>query len=184
MRKAPACGRSKRPLEFSRIANGLLAAGLIGAQFFVAAAAARTFPIPSERPVATVEIPDSWRPALAPNGVEGSASNGAVHLAVEFVAASDLNTATATAMEKLAERGVVLAPETKRSAARRFNGLDALKIDFSGTDSNGESDITLILVAVPRKPGFVAICYWGDDEAQEFVGNDLQSIADSIRSSK
>jgi hypothetical protein len=184
MRKAPTCGRFKRALEFSRIAGALLAAGLIGAQFIVAAAAARPFPIPSEHPIATVEIPDSWRPALAPNGVEGSASNGAVHLAVEFVAASDLDAATARAMEKLAERGVALAPETKRSAARRFNGLDALKVDFSGTDSNGESDITLILVAVPRKPGFVAICYWGDDEAQESVGNDLQSIADSIQASK
>jgi len=183
MRNAPAPGRSTRALEFSRIAGALLA-GLIGAQVFVAAAAARTFPIPSERPVATIEIPDSWRPALAPDGVEGSANNGAVHLAVEFVAASDVDTATAKAMERLAERGVALAPETKRSAARRFNGLDALKVDFSGTDSNGESEITLILVAVPRKPGFVAICYWGDDEAQESVGNDLQSIADSIQASK
>jgi hypothetical protein len=183
MRKAPARDRSTRALEFLRLA-GVLSAGLIGVQVFVAAAAARTFPIPGERPIASVEIPDSWRPALAPDGVEGSASNGAVHLAVAFVAASDLDAATARAMERLGERGVVPAPETKRSAARRFNGLDALKVDFSGTDSNGESEITVILVAVPRKPGFVAICYWGDDEAQESVGNDLQSIADSIQAWK
>jgi len=183
-RLAPARGRPVNGAHFARIARSLLAAGVIGAQIFVVSAAARTFPIPSDQPVATVDIPDSWRPALTPNGVEGSANDGAVRLAVEFVAASDLDAASAAAMKKLAGRGVVVAPETKRLATRRFNGLDALKIDFSGTDPNGESSITLILVAAPRKPGFVSICYWGDDETQVSVSDDLLSIIDSVEATK
>jgi hypothetical protein len=66
------------------------------------------------------------------------------------------------------------------NAVLRFNGSDALEIDFSGAESKGEPDVTLILIAALRKPGFVAICYWGDDEALESVSNDIQAIADSV----
>jgi len=150
----------------------------------VAGAAARTLPVPAERPVATIEIPDDWHPISTRDGLEGSVNNGAVRLTVQFFRASHLETATAMAITKLTQGGVALMPDTRRAALRRYNGLDALKIDYSGTDPNGESDITLILVAIPGKSGFVAVCYWGDDEAQESVSNDLQSITESLQLTK
>ena len=158
----------------------LLAALAIGAQFFTASAAAKRFPIPSDLPGATVDIPDGWRPAVAAEGVEGLGLEGAVVLTVEFVFAPDVEAAGAAAIKRLAQRGVVVAPETKRTARRSFNGSEAFKIDFSGTDPSGDTDVTLIVIAAPRKPGFVSICYWGDDEALESVSNDIQSIADSV----
>jgi hypothetical protein len=72
-------------------------------------------------------------------------------------------------------------PESRHEARRRYNGFDALKIDYTGTDQNGETDITMILIALPEKSGFVAICTWGDDEAQTAVSSDLLAIADSVR---
>ena len=158
----------------------LLAALAIGAQFFTDSAAAKRFPIPSDRPGATVDVPDGWRPAAAAEGVEAIGLEGAVVLAIEFVSAPDAEAAGAAAIMRLAQRGVVVAPETKRTARRSFNGSDALKIDFSGTDKNGDTDVTLIVIAAPRTPGFVSICYWGDDEALESVSNDIQTIADSV----
>ncbi len=167
-----------------RLIRGFCAGLIICANFVAVGAAARTFPIPAERSVATIEVPDDWHPVSTRDGVEGSASNGAVHLAVQFIEASHFEAAAAMAMTKLILSGVVLSPDTRRTAPRRYNGLDALKIDYSGTDPNGESDIALILVAMPGKSGFVAVCYWGDDEAQESVGNDLQSIAESLEPAK
>ena len=110
--------------------------------------------------------------------------SGAVRFAAEFIAAPDLDAASAAATAKLKQSGVVVDAETRRAARRRLNGLDALKIDYSGTDPSGESDITIILVALPLKVGFVAVCYWGEDEAQESVSNDLQSIAESVELAK
>jgi hypothetical protein len=92
-----------------------------------------------------------------------------------------LDAASATAATKLARSGVAVDPESRREAHRRYNGFEALKIDYTGTDQNGESDITIVLVALPEKSGFVAVCTWGDDEAQESVSNELQAIADSVR---
>jgi hypothetical protein len=160
--------------------GGLLAAIAIGAQFFTASAAAKRFPIPSDLPGATVDIPDGWRPEVAAEGVEGLGLEGAVVLTVEFVSAPDAEAAGAAAITRLAQRGVVVAPETKRTARRSFNESEAFKIDFSGADRNGDTDVTLIMIAAPRKSGFVSICYWGDDEALESVSNDIQSIADSV----
>lgn len=170
--------------RLNRPIASLFAAFVAGAPIFAASAAAKTFPIPSDQPAATVDIPDSWRPTLSPNGIEGSAADGAVRLAVEFVAAPDLEEASEVAIKKLAERGVVIAPGTKRTAKRQLNGFVAFKVDFSGTDPSGEFEITLMLVAAPKRSGFVSISYWGDDEAQESVSNDLQSIADSLAVAK
>ena len=166
------------------IARGLRAALAVWAHFTIAGAAARTFSIPPDRPVATIDVPDDWRPMSIRDGVEGSAMSEAVRIAAEFISAPDLDAASATARAKLRQSGVVVAAETGRAARRLYNGLDALKIEYSGTDPNGESDITIILVAMPAKAGFVAVCYWGEDEAQEFVSNDLQSIADSVELAK
>jgi hypothetical protein len=161
-------------------ARGFGAALLIWTNLSIAGASARTFPIPPQHPVATIDVPGDWRAMSTRDGVEGSANNVPVRFAVQFILAPDLDTATATAMIKLTQSGVVVAPETRRVARRGYSGLDALKIDFSGTDPSGESDITVILIAVPAKSGFVVVCYWGDDEAQESVSNDLQSIAESV----
>jgi hypothetical protein len=158
----------------------VLASIVIGAQILAVSAAARTFSIPRDQPVATVDIPDSWRPTPACGGIEGSALDGVVHLAVEFIAAPDVGAASAAAIKKLADRNVAINPKTQRTAILRFNAFEALKTDFSGTDPSGESEITLILVATPRKSGFLLISYWGDDEAQESVSNDLQSVLDSL----
>lgn len=183
-RHGPALGRSAKRPCFRKIGLGLLAAVGIGAGLFVGSAAATTFPIPGDQPVVTVDIPDSWRPTPVRDGVEGVALQGAVHLTVNFVSAPDLNVASAAAIKKLAGRDVVVAPATKRTAPRRFSGFDAFKIDFSGVDPNGESSITLILIATPTKSGFVSISFWGDDDAQESVSNEIQSIADSVEIAK
>ncbi len=39
-------------------------------------AAAGTFPVPAENPIATVSIPDSWSPNAYEGGVEGTSADG------------------------------------------------------------------------------------------------------------
>lgn len=173
-----ACSRTSFRLRKS----GGLCAALFGlAHLATLGAAAATFPIPPDHPAARIDIPDDWRPMSIGGGVEGSASNAAVRLAVQFIPASDLDAASAAATTKLARSGVAVDPESRHEARRRYNSFDALKIDYTGTDQNGETDITMILIAFPEKSGFVAICTWGDDEAQTAVSSDLLAIADSVR---
>jgi hypothetical protein len=162
------------------VAVRLFATLLVAASFTTANAAARSFPLPADRPLATIEVPDDWRPVASRDEVEGSAGEAAVGLAVQFIAAPDFEAAVAAAMANLAQKRVLAAPGTRRTAPRRYSGLNARKIDFSGTDPNGDSDITVILVELPAKSAFVAICVWGEDEAQESVSNDVQAIAESI----
>ncbi len=150
----------------------------------IAIAAARPFPLPAVAPVATIDVPEEWGPTATGEGVEGAVDNGAVRLSAQYIPVHDVDSALTATMANVRRRGVSPEAGTRRSSARRLNGLDALKVDFSGTDPNGESEITVILIALPAKAGFVAVAYWGDDEAQESVGNDLQAIAESIRPTK
>jgi len=164
----------------TKMASSLAAVLTIGSLMLTAAAAAKTFRIPYDRPIATLEISDFWRPVADSNGVEGAVFEGAVHLTVQFIPAPDVDKAAEAAIQQLSNRGVAVDPGTRRTANRDFNRSAAFKIDFSGTDPNGESDITLILIAAPRNRGFVSIGYWGDDEAEETVSNEIQSMADSV----
>jgi hypothetical protein len=179
-RSYPAPGRAIEYKRFTKMTGSLLASIVIVAQLFAAPATARTFSIPRDQPVASVEIPDWWHPVFASDSAEGSAMDGAARLAVEFIAAPGMDAAIAAAIARLGKRKVAVAPETRRAVSQRINGLDRLKVDFSGTDSNGDSSITLILVAAAKGAGFVAISYWGDGEAQEAVANDLLTIVDSL----
>ena len=148
-------------------------------------AAARSVPIPAAAAaVVTVDIPDDWPAKATGDGVSSSTDNGTVRLVVQFIPAPDRESASAAAMASLERSGVSPVPESRRASEQRYGGLDAWKVDFSGADRNGESEITVILIALPAKAGFVAIEYWGDDEAQESVGNDLQGIAESVRLAK
>jgi hypothetical protein len=109
------------------IARGLCAALAVWAYFTIAGAAARTFPIPPDHPVATIDVPDDWRTTSIRDGVEGSPGSVAVRIAAEFISAPDLDAASVTITTKLRQSGVVVAPETRHAARRRYNGLDALR---------------------------------------------------------
>lgn len=164
--------------RFAGILRPVLAISVSAA---IASASAHPFPLPPTAAIATIDVPEEWRPTATAEGVEGSDDDGAVRLAAQFIPTPDSDAALAIAITGLARRGVAPALETRRSSERRYGGLAALKLDFSGVDSHGESTITTILVALPERAGFVAVSYWGDDEAEESLGNDLISIAESIR---
>jgi hypothetical protein len=147
-------------------------------------AAAGTFGVPARHPVVDVDIPDDWRPAATADGVEGSVDDGEVRLSVQFIVNSDLEAAIATTLKALRRAGVGIAPGTRRSRKQQFDGLDGLRTDYSGEYRGGDADVTLISIAAPDKSGVVVVAYWGDGDAQESVGSDLLSIADSLRRSK
>jgi hypothetical protein len=177
---APSIAREAVAMSAQRVRFlGTLLVISVGASFAVAAT--RPFPFPAAAPVATIDVPEDWGPRATSDGVEGSTNNGAVRLNAQFIPAPDPDSAFAAAMASIRRQGVSPTLQSRRSWRQRYNGLDALKVSFSGTDPNGESEITMILVTLPGNAGFVAVSYWGDDEAQESVGNDLQAIAESIK---
>ena len=54
----------------------IISALLIAFSFFSAPVFAKTFAIPSENPIATVNIPNSWEPNEYDGGVEGTSKDG------------------------------------------------------------------------------------------------------------
>ena len=57
-------------------------------------ALAKTFPIPSDNPVATINIPNSWEPSEYDGGVEGTSKDGQFYFAIEAVNSKDIGEAT------------------------------------------------------------------------------------------
>lgn len=177
-------GRPRGALRSGIRAPMLTVALLTSLCVTIAVAAARPFPLPPTAPVATIDVPDDWGPAATSDGVDGAANRGAVRLSAQFIRAPNADMGLSAAMTGLRARGL-LAPglRQRRASSQRAGEFDALRIDFS-EDGTDEPAGTLMLVGLPAKAGFVAVSWWGDDDAQESVGTDLLAIVESVRLAK
>ncbi|MGD1037713.1 MAG: hypothetical protein ABR878_11060 [Roseiarcus sp.] len=148
------------------------------------AAIAATFPIPSENPIATVSIPDSWEPKAYEGGVEATSSDGAIYVAIEEVAAEDVKSATEEGLKFFLKSGVDINFDSQKTKDIKINALDAFDLSFTGKDKDGPADISLTLVQTNAKGKFLLLYYWGSADGEKANAGDLKAISDSIQATK
>jgi hypothetical protein len=162
----------------------LAIAFLLAACLLPAFAVAGTFPIPTDNPVATVSIPDSWEPKPYEGGVEGTSADGKVYVAVEQVEAADVKAAVEEGFKFFIKQGVELDPKSMTTKDIKINGLDAFDMVASGKDKDGAADISLTLVSTNVATKFLMLYYWGSADGAKANGADLKAMSDSIQATK
>lgn len=156
-----------------------LAASLIPAFAFAA-----TFPVPSENPIATVSIPDSWEPKPYEGGVEGTSADGRVYIAAEQVEAADVKSAVEEGFKFFIKQGVEIDPKSMTTKDTKINGLDAFDMVASGKDKDGAANISITLVSTNSPTKFLFLYYWGSADGEKANGADLKAMSDSIQATK
>jgi hypothetical protein len=164
----------KRLLAYSFLAM-LIAPGL---------AAAKTFPIPDEDPVATVSIPDKWDSSPYEGGIESTSPDGKVYIALESVLAKDVKTATEEGIEWFAKQGVDIDPNSMKTRDTKIGGLPAFDLQFTGKDKDGPAGISLTLVGTNAEGKFLMLYFWGSPAGVEANAPALKAIGDSIQATK
>jgi hypothetical protein len=162
----------------------LLALSLLASLFLSSAAAAATFPIPDENPVATVSLPEKWESSPYDGGIESTSPDGKIYVAMEVVAAKDVKSATEEGLEFFAKQGVEINPESLKTKDTKINGLSAFDLQFTGKDKDGPAKVSLTLVATNAEGKFLMLYYWGSEAGEQANGADLQAISDSIQATK
>jgi hypothetical protein len=147
-------------------------------------AVAATFPVPADNPIATVSIPDTWGPEAYDGGVEGTSADGAIYVAFEAVAASDVKSATEEGLKFFIKQGVTLDPESLKTKDIKINALDAFDLTFTGKDKDGAANISLTLVQTNAKDKFLMLYYWGSADGEKANLAELKKISDSIQATK
>ena len=145
---------------------------------------AKTFPIPSDNPVATVNIPNSWEPNEYDGGVEGTSKDGQFYFAFEAVNRKDSAEATRESMLWFKKQGVVLDLNSQTTNESMLNGLPVYVISYTGKDKDGPTNITTVIVATNKKDRFLMIYGWGSDSADQANKKEIDKILASISLTK
>jgi hypothetical protein len=168
--------------ESRMVRSGLIA--LIALVLLPSFAVAKTFPVPSDDPIATVSIPDSWNPQAYEGGVEATSDDGKVYVAIEQVAADDVKSATEEGIKFFVKQGVDIDANSMKTKEIKINSLDAFDIAFTGKDKDGPANVSLTLVKTNAGGKFLLLYYWGSPEGEKANAGDLKKISDSIQATK
>lgn len=162
----------------------IISALLIAFSFFSAPVFAKTFAIPSENPIATVNIPNSWEPNEYDGGVEGTSKDGDFYFAFEAVTKSNAADATRESMTWFVKQGVILDPNSQTTNESMLNGLPVYVISYSGKDKDGPTKITMVIASTNKKDRFLMIYGWGSEKADQANRKEIDKIIDSISLTK
>ena len=155
-------------------------AALISLWILSDAALAKTYPIPSENPVATINIPNSWEPNEYDGGVEGTSKDGQFYFAIEAVDSKDIGEATKEGINWFKKQGVKFDVNSQTTSESILNDLPVLTITFKGRDKDGPTEVTLVLVKTLKKNRFLLIYGWGSESAVEANNKDIDKILTSL----
>jgi hypothetical protein len=164
--------------------NPVLSAALFAFLLLVSPVSAKTYPIPSENPVATISMPNSWEPNEYDKGVEGTSKDGQFYFAIEAVESKDVGDATKEAMVWFRKQGVKLDNDSRTVNETTLNDLPVLTMTFKGRDKDGPTEVTLILVKVLKPNSFLLIYAWGSEKAAQDNIKDIDKILASLAPTK
>lgn len=145
-----------------------------------AAAMAAEIQLPSDAPVASVTIPDSWNPTEIDHGVEAVSSDEAVYLSIEVADEKSTDKIIEGIFSFLEENGVKVDAATQSETDNKLNGMDVSTIEWDGQDEDGPVSVGVTMLS-PKPGKLLLMTYWGTKGEQEKHMNDFVGIIASIK---
>lgn len=157
----------------------MIAAALL-ATLFATAAQAQVMSFPSDAPIASITIPDSWGPTETESGIEATSSDSAIYISIDVADAKTSDKVIDDAVAFLEKNGVTIDGATQKQSDETINGMDMSNFDWTGTDSDGAVNIGLSVLS-PKPGKLLVITYWGSKGTQEKHGPELMAIITSLK---
>jgi hypothetical protein len=148
------------------------------------AAFAKTFPIPSDNPIATISVPEAWEPEAYEGGVEATSPDGKVYIAVEEVSAKDVGSAAEDGVKWFAKQGVEIDDKSLKTEEIKVNGLPAFDMEMTGKDKDGPTEVGMTLIGANTSGKFLLFYYWGSKEGQDANQAEIKTITGSLQATK
>ena len=146
----------------------------------VIAADAKTFKLPNDDfAIASIDMPDSWKPTVVDNGIWGQTEDTAVYMSVVAVGSEKgINAEIEDTIEMLNKHKVTLDDSTKKENKFKAGSFDATELLFQGKDEDGPAAVSITFV--PIKDKIIVITYWvstgKEKEHQQEVGKIVNSL--------
>lgn len=141
---------------------------------------AATMKFPSDAPVASITIPDSWQPEETETGVQATSSDTAIYFSVDVADSKSMDKVTSDAIDFLAKSGVTVDVKTqKETPVTEVNGLQMTTLDWDGKDGDGPVSVGMAFVSSTGEKALV-VTYWGtkgdEDKHDAEIADMMMSI--------
>ncbi|MFI5012148.1 MAG: hypothetical protein ACHQAY_07365 [Hyphomicrobiales bacterium] len=93
---------------------------------------------------------DDWDADEIDTGVEVTSEDGEVYIAFETVKAANVKSTVEEAIVYLVKKGVKLDAASMKQKDIAINGMTGFEIDWDGKDKDGDTKISLTLLAPTR----------------------------------
>jgi len=146
----------------------------------VIAADAKTYKLPNDDfAIASIDMPDSWKPKVVENGIWGQSSDEAVYMSVVAVGSEKgMSGEIEDTFEMLKGHNVTLDESSKKENKFKAGSFDATELLFQGKDEDGPTAVSITFV--PIKDKLIIFTYWvttaKEKEHQQEVGQIVNSL--------
>jgi hypothetical protein len=149
----------------------------------VIAADAKTFKLPNDDfAIASIDMPDSWKPKEVENGVEGQSSDDAVYISVVAVGSEKgMSGEIDDTFEMLKKNKVTLDESTKKENKFKVGAFDATELLYQGKDEDGPAAVSITFV--PIKDKMIIITYWVSTDKEKEHQKEVGTIVNSLKAS-
>src|SRR3954467_14238344 len=157
----------------------LIAIAFVGA----IAADAKTFKLPNDEfSIASIDMPDNWKPKEVDTGVEGQSPDDAVYMSIVAVGSEKgMKAEIDDIFEMLKTRNVTLDESTKTENKFKVGSFDANELLYQGKDEDGPAGISITFV--PIKDKLVIITYWVTTSKEKEHQQEVGKIVNSLKAS-
>lgn len=144
---------------------------------------AKTFKLPNEDfAIASIDMPDSWKPKAFDNGVAGQSSDDAVYISVVAVGSEKGMTAEIEdTFDMLKKQKVTLDESTKKENKFKIGAFDATELLYQGKDEDGPAAISICFV--PVKDKLIIFTYWVTTAKEKEHLEEVGKIVNSLKAS-
>ena len=156
----------------------LLAAAL--AVSLPAISEAATLEFPSDEPIASITIPDSWGPKETASGIDATSDDSAVYLSIDVADDKSSDKVIEDVFAFLEKNGVKIEESTQKESDAELNGMPVKNLDWDGTDSEGPVNIGVSILS-PGAGKLLLVTYWGSKGTQEKHQDELIEMISSLK---
>jgi hypothetical protein len=142
---------------------------------------AKTFKLPNDDfAIASIDMPDSWKPQTYENGISGQSEDTAVYLSVVAVGSDKgMKAEIDDTFEMLKTHNVTLDESTKKENKFKIGALDATELLYQGKDEDGPAAISICFV--PMKDKLIIFTYWVTTAKEKEHLQEVGKIVNSLK---
>ena len=157
----------------------LIAVAFLG----VVAVDAKTYKLPNDDfAIASIDMPDSWKPTVVENGIWGQTEDTAVYMSVVAVGTEKgMQGEIEDTIEMLNKHKVSLDDSTKKENKFKAGSFDATELLYQGKDEDGPAAVSITFV--PVKDKMIIITYWVSTDKEKEHSAEVGKIVNSLKAS-